>query len=117
MDTGMLVPEGEGNWKGRRKTGIAIPQQYPEAASDGHEARRLMVVRLRGGPNTQPDTWPRHPVISAPEKLRVSSFHLPRDPTSEPTDSTTKSAERPTIPPWRPGPQARTFCMPASGPT
>ena len=103
--------------KGKRKMKIPIPQPYPELATDGQEARGLRVVKLGGGLNSQPDIGTRPHVISAFQKPLASCFHLPKDPTSEPTDSTTKSADRPTIPPWRPGPHARTFCMPASGPT
>lgn len=47
----------------------------------------------------------------------VTLADLPSVPTLSPTASTTKSADFPTTPPSSPGPQARTFCWPASGPT
>ena len=46
---------GRGQLEGQGEMGTAIPQQYPEVASDGQEARKPRVVRLRGGLNTQPD--------------------------------------------------------------
>lgn len=44
------------------------------------------------------------------------SSNLPSVPTLSPTASTTKSADFPTTPPSSPGPQALTFCWPASAP-
>lgn len=47
---------------------------------------------------------------------RAKQSNIPREPTSVPMDSTTKSADLPTIPSCSPGPQARTFWGPASWP-
>lgn len=53
-------------------------------------------------------TPPQHPYLLPPS-------HSPSVPTSVPMASTTKSADLPTWPVSKPGPQARTFCAPASG--
>lgn len=53
-------------------------------------------------------TAPQHSHLLPPN-------HLPSVPTSVPMASTTKSADLPTWPVSKPGPQARTFCAPASG--
>lgn len=45
----------------------------------------------------------------------LAPSYLPSVPTSVPMASTTKSADLPTWPVSSPGPQARTFCVPASG--
>ena len=48
----MLVPEAED----KQNMGTAIHQEYPEMVLGDQEARRLRVVRLRGGLNTQLNT-------------------------------------------------------------
>lgn len=68
-------------------------------------------------------SFPQQPlaVVPCPSPCLIPTLpsvphrHLPNVPTSVPMASTTKSADLPTWPVSKPGPQARTFCAPASG--
>lgn len=76
---------------------------------------------LEQGPHHSPRPVPQLTQCPICLTLTLPAFpllppsHLPNVPTSVPMASTTKSADLPTWPVSRPGPQARTFCTPASG--
>ena len=90
------------------------PITLPASPPQSHPFQRLS--HLNTGPNScllPPSHSPVSLHYTTPRNSHLG--HLPSVPTSVPMASTTKSADLPTWPVSKPGPQARTFCMPASG--
>lgn len=95
----------EATWILRQVPGASLSRRH----HPDHPTSHLPVSSRNSLALPPPD--PSHP----PLPTCHHPSHLPSVPTSVPMASTTKSADLPTWPVSKPGPQARTFCTPASG--